>query len=223
MVGFVGSQARKRRRNKIFFVFLILFIFILLFYLPTLDLTTEEKILPDEILPNPVDDKSSLITEIEELKLEVFQKDQRIKFRDNQIKDLRDEIKNIKQSFVLLENEYNKTADNFSELENNLSENSTENLSQIKKLEDKVIKLNNVIKTYKEQIANLKQEINDSISPEDLQKINIENSILKNEVMLIKEKNKKSENLLKKLQNLIEEKQKEIDKLLYLKDIGHHG
>ena len=73
MVGFVGSQARKRRRNKIFFVFLILFIFILLFYLPTLDLTTEEKILPDEILPNPVDDKSSLITEIEELKLEVFQ------------------------------------------------------------------------------------------------------------------------------------------------------
>ena len=95
MVGFVGVQARKRKRNRILFIFLILFMIVTFFYLPTLDFTIEEKELPNEILPDPVDDKSSLISEIEELKLEIFQKDQRIKFRDNQIKDLRNEIKNI--------------------------------------------------------------------------------------------------------------------------------
>ena len=89
MVGFVGIQARRRRRNRIFFIFVIIIIFVFIFYLPTLDFSTEDKVLPDEILPDTVDDKSSLISDIEELKLEVFQKDQRIKFRDNQINELR--------------------------------------------------------------------------------------------------------------------------------------
>ena len=75
-------------RNRFFFILTIFIIIIFIFYLPSLDFTTEEKELPDEILPDIVDDKSSLISEIEELKLEVFQKDQRIKFRDNQINDL---------------------------------------------------------------------------------------------------------------------------------------
>ena len=74
-----------------------------------------------------------MISDIEELKLEVFQKDQRIKFRDNQIKDLREEIKNLKQSLDLFENEYNKTLGNFTELENNLFENSSENINEISK------------------------------------------------------------------------------------------
>ncbi len=102
MVGFVGVQARKRKRNRILFIFLILFMIVAFFYLPTLDFTTEEKELPNEILPDTVDDKSSLISEIEELKLEIFQKDQRIKFRDNQIKDLREEIKNTKQALLII-------------------------------------------------------------------------------------------------------------------------
>ena len=223
MNGFVGSQARKRRRNKIFFIFIILLILLLIFYLPTLDFTTEEKELPNEILPDPVDDKSSLMSEIEELKLEVFQKDQRIKFRDNQIRDLKDEVKNSKQLFASLEIEYNKTIGNFSELENDLSQNSSENLNEIKKLEEKIKDLDNLIQNYKDQITTLNKEINNSISKKDLEKINIENSILKNEIKLIKEKNIKAEKMLEELQYLIEEKQKEIDKLLYLKDIGHHG
>ena len=72
MVGFVGIQARRRRRNRIFFIFVIIIIFVFIFYLPTLDFSTEDKVLPDEILPDTVDDKSSLISDIEELKLEVF-------------------------------------------------------------------------------------------------------------------------------------------------------
>ncbi len=98
MVGFVGAQARRRRRNRIFGFLLLLIIFVIVFYLPSIDFTIEEKVLPDEILPDTVDDKSSLISEIEELKLEVFQKDQRIKFRDSQIKDLKEEINKINQS-----------------------------------------------------------------------------------------------------------------------------
>ena len=223
MVGFVGVKARKRRRNRIFFFFGILFILVLIFYLPTLDFTTNDRELPNEILPDSLDDKSSLISEIEELKLTVFQKDQRIKFRDNQIIELRKEVKNIKQLLGSLEIEYNKTIGNFSELENNLSENSSENLNEMKKLKGKIKELNNLIQNYKEQIAKLKKEINNSISAEDFQKINIENSILKNEVILIKEKNLEAEIILEKLQSLIEEKQKEIDKLLYLRDLGHHG
>ncbi len=223
MVGFVGAQARKRKRNRIFFLIIILSIVFLVFYLPTLDFSTEEKELPNEILPDLIDDKSSLISEIEELKLEVFQKDQRIKFRDNQINDLREEVKDIKQSFTSLEMEYNKMMGNFSELENNLSENSSENLNETKKLRDKIKELNILIQNYKDQTTKLTNEVNNSISPEELQNINIENSILKNEIKLIKEKNLESESLLEELQNLIDEKQKEIDKLLYLKDLGHHG
>ena len=223
MVGFVGVQARKRKRNRIFFIFLILFIILIFFYLPTLDFTIEEKELPNEILPDPVDDKSSLISEIEELKLEIFQKDQRIKFRDNQIKDLKEEAKNAKQLFASLELEYNKTIGNVSDLENNLSQNSSENLTEIKNLKDKIKELNNLIDKQKEQIIKLNQDINNSISAEDLEKINIENSILKNEIILIKEKNLKADILLEELKLLLEKKQKEIDKLLYLKDVGHHG
>ncbi len=223
MVGFVGVQARKRKRNRIIFISVILFMIVTFFYLPTLDFTTEEKELPNEILPDTVDDKSSLISEIEELKLEIFQKDQRIKFRDNQIKDLKEEAKNAMQLFASLELEYNKTKGNVSKLENNLSENSSENSTEIKNLKDKIRNLNNLIDKHKEQITKLNQDINNSISAEDLEKINIENSILKNEIILIKEKNLKAEILLEELKLLLVQKQKEIDKLLYLKDVGHHG
>ena len=223
MVGFVGAQARKRRRNRIFLIILIVFVSILVFYLPSIDFTIENKELPSVILPDKVDDKTSLISEIEELKLAVFQKDQRIKFRDKQINDLRTEVQNIKNSYASLEIEYNKTVGSFSELKNNLSENSSENINEMKKLKDKIKELNNLIKNYKEQITKLTNELSNSITDEDLQKINIENSILKNEIKLNNEKYLEAESVLRELKSLLEEKQKEIDKLLYLKDLGHHG
>ena len=223
MVGFVGVQARRRRRNKILFVFVIISMVLIFFYIPSLEFNNEKNFLPNQVLPTENEETTSLISELEELKLAIFQKDQRIKFRDNQIKDLREEIKNTKQAFLSLENEYNKTLGNFTELENNLLENSSENINEISKLKNEIDKLNNIINEYNKQIANLKKEINDSISEDDLQQLNIENSILKSEIMLIKEKNIESENTLKELRFLIDQKQKEIDKLLYIKDTGHHG
>ena len=117
MIGFVGVQARRRKRNRLIFISLVILIILIFFYIPTLDVSIDEKDLPNDILPNTVDDQTSLISEIEELKLEVFQKDQRIKFRDKQIKDLMEKNTNLNQTFASLQNEYDKTLDNFSKFE----------------------------------------------------------------------------------------------------------
>tara|TARA_B100000614_G_scaffold214114_1_gene198041 strand:+ start:264 stop:968 length:705 start_codon:yes stop_codon:yes gene_type:complete len=230
MVGFVGAQARRRRRNRYLFILLIIIIFIFIFYLPTLDFTTNEQELPDEILPDTVDDQSSLISEIEELKLEVFQKDQRIKFRDNQINDLKKEKKELnnviielKQSLASIEIEYDKTLGNFSELENNISENSSENINKIEILQKQIQELNNQIKNYKDEISNLNNVIANSISSAEFQDINIENSILKGEIKAIKQKSLEVKDIIDQLETRLEEKQKQIDELLYLKDLTHHG
>ena len=63
MVGFVGAQAKRRSRNRFLLIFLIIIILISIFYLPNLDFSIEEKKLPNDILPNKVDDQSSLISE----------------------------------------------------------------------------------------------------------------------------------------------------------------
>ena len=230
MVGFVGAQARKRRRNRYLFLLLIIIIFIFIFYLPTLDFTTDEQELPDEILPDTVDDQSSLISEIEELKLEVFQKDQRIKFRDDQINDLKKEKKELnnviielKQSLASIEIEYDKTIVNFSELENNISDNSSENVNKIEILQKQIQELNNEIKNYKDEISNLNNVIANSISSAEFQDINIENSILKGEIKAIKQKSLEVKDIIDQLETSLEEKQKQIDELLYLKDLTHHG
>ena len=91
MVGFVGAQARRRRRNRIIFIIIGILIILMFFYLPSLDLTNEPEDLPNEILPIENEDTTSLISDLEELKLDIFQKDQRIKFRDNQIIILKEE------------------------------------------------------------------------------------------------------------------------------------
>ena len=222
MVGFVGTQARRRKRNRLIFFFLIIIILILFFYFPTMNQSIEEKKLPGEILPNVIDDQSSLISEIEELKLEIFQKDQRIKFRDNQILNLKDEANKMKKSFDLLETKYKKILSNLSDLENNLSINSSENTNEINILQNKIEDLNKLVINYKKQINNLENQINNSISSDDFDDLNIENSILKTELKILKDKNSEANRILNNLKLLIDEKQKEIDKLLYLKDGQHH-
>ena len=223
MVGFVGVQARRRRRNKIIIYFLIILIAILFFYLPSIDYTRQENNLPDEILPDIVEDKSSILSEIEELKLKIFQKDQRIKFRDTQIKELKEELSKLKQSFKTLQIQYNNSLVNVSELQNEVSDYSIESIDEVKKLKNNILELNKIIKNYKDETNILKQKVNDSVSLEDLENISIENSILKNEIKIIKQKKLATDKILDELKLLIEEKQNKIDELLYLKDIGHHG
>ena len=223
MVGFVGIRAKKRKRNKIIFLVIVILSILLFFYLPTFQIPVEEKQLPKNILPNENIDETSLVSEIEELKLEIFQKNQRIKFRDNQINSLKDEIKNINQSFLSLQNEYKKNLSNYSELENSSSKNSLENVNEIKILQNKINQLNSILKKYENQVIELTNKIKSSFSEKDFEEINIKNSILKNEIKLFKEKNYNYEIMLKNLESIIDEKEKEIEKLLYLKDQKHHG
>ena len=133
MVGFVGIQARRRRRNRLIitiFIFILIFLF---FYLPSINFSNENQELPNEILPNVIKDENSLASEIEELKLKVFQKDQRIKFRDNQIKKLRDEIKNLNLSVLSIKKDYELAIGNINELKNNSSENNQVNSNKVEK------------------------------------------------------------------------------------------
>jgi len=142
MVGFVGLQARRRRRNRILLVISIIAIFGIFFYLPSLDFSTDQTEPPIEIIPSSVVDESSLRSEIEELKLEIFQKNQRLKFRDDQIKNLREEISDLNESFDTIKNDYQQSLINISDLENNTLENNSESIEKLSKLENKITELN---------------------------------------------------------------------------------
>ena len=69
---------------------------------PKLDTTNPEIIPNDNIVPDPKEDMTSLISNIEELELSLFQKDQKINFRDGQINNLKNEIKNTKSQYDAL-------------------------------------------------------------------------------------------------------------------------
>ena len=83
---------------------------------------------------------TSIASNIEELELNLFQKDQKIKFRDGQIKNLQTELKKT----MLM---YNETILELDEIKNDFSalSSNNENLikpDKLKSLEDKFTKLN---------------------------------------------------------------------------------
>ena len=223
MVGFVGVQARRRRRNRFLLVFLILILFVLFFYIPTINFSIEGPDLPNEILPNTAIDETSLSSEIEELKLKVFQKDQRIKFRDNQILNLKEELNKLNQSFESLKFNYENALGNINEIQNSSSENSTENLKKIDLLNNEIYELNLILTNYKKQISQLENELENSTPVNDLQEIKVENSILKNELNKLKQKNIEILEMYNELNSKIETKDAIIKELNYLKDQQHHG
>ena len=92
MSGYVGSRARKRNRN--IFVSLGIFLLIVVIFLsfPTFENNNSEIIPNDNIIPNPSEELTSLASNIEELELNLFQKDQKIKFRDGQIENLQNDL-----------------------------------------------------------------------------------------------------------------------------------
>ena len=222
MAGFVGVQARRRKRNRIFIITFFIIILLSIFYLPFIDFSNQENQIVIDVLPDNVEDEKSLASEIEDLKLKVFQKDQRIKFRDGQINDLKEKNLILNDSLKKLENEYQKTLGNFTQLESNTSQNSEENKNEIKILENKIKELSNIIKNYEIEISKLKKDIKNSTSIEELEKINIQNSILKNEINLAKREFLEAEKNIDDLKLSLSKKQLEIDQLKYLKDLQHH-
>ena len=105
MSGFVGSRARKRRRNIFFSICVIVLIIVIILSFPNFDTQNSQIIPNDNIVPDPTEELSSLASNVEELELNLFQKDQKIKFRDGQIKNLQTELKKtmLKYNEAILE------------------------------------------------------------------------------------------------------------------------
>lgn len=230
MSGFVGSRARKRRRN-IFLIsgFVALVILIILIF-PSLENTNSEIIPNDNIVPNVTEDLTSLASNIEELELNLFQKDQKIKFRDGQIKNLQVELQQTKSK-------YDSAILELTEIKNDLSTLSSNNKNliqpdRLKSLQDKLNKLNlendqniSLIKSLNNKIDDLNNNIqSNDINSNDLLK---ENKELKKDNKDIFAQKIKLDNNIIELKKKVSEQQIEIDSYLEeikkLKDKSHHG
>ena len=119
MSGFVGSRARKRRRNIFVSLGIFLLIVVLFLSFPTFENNNSEIIPNDNIIPSPSEDLTSLASNIEELELNLFQKDQKIKFRDGQIKNLQNELKETKLQYDNVFTELNEIKNDLNSLSSN--------------------------------------------------------------------------------------------------------
>ena len=230
MSGFVGSRARKRRRNIFFSLGIFLLIVVIFLSFPTFENNNSEIIPNDNIIPNPSEELTSLASNIEELELNLFQKDQKIKFRDGQIKNLQNELKETKLLYDNMVTELNDIKNDL----NSLSSNN-QNLipsDKFKSLQDKFTKLSvendkNIIniKNLNKKIDEL--NINLQSGDNNINNIKQENLKLKKDNKSFFAKNLKLDNRITELEQLIIEKQIEVNSYLEqikkLKDKSHHG
>ena len=230
MSGFVGSRARKRNRNFFLSLFFILLITIIYLFFPSFENQNIEIIPNDNIVPDPSEELTSLASNIEELELNLFQKDQKIKFRDGQIKNLQFELKETKSK-------YDSAILELTEIKNDLStlSSNNENLIQpdrLKSLQDKFNKLKLENDKNISKIKNLNNKIDDLNTI--IQSNDINSNDLLNENQKLKKDNKnifaqkiKLDNNIIELKEKISEQQIEIDSYLEeikkLKDKSHHG
>ena len=230
MSGFVGSRARKRRRNIFLSLGFVILITIIFLIFPNIENINSEIVPNDNIVPDPSEDLTSIASNIEELELNLFQKDQKIKFRDGQIKNLQSELKEVKL-------QYDNAILELSEIKNDLNTLSSnkENLvpsDKFKLLQDKFTKLNVENDKNISLIKNLNRQIDDHNT--NLQSIDNKTDDLLNENNKLKKNNKtffakniKLDNSVTELKQKIIEQQIIIDSYLEeikkLKDKSHHG
>ena len=230
MSGFVGSRARKRRRNIFLSLGIIVLIIVIILSFPNFETQNNEIIPNDNIVPDPSEELTSLASNIEELELNLFQKDQKIKFRDGQIKNLQTELKKTKLM-------YNEKILELDEIKNDLSALSSNNENiinpdELKSLEDKFTKLNVENDKNITKIINLNKKIDDlnnviASSDNKTNDIINENKKLKKDNKNIFAQKIKLDNNIIELKEKISEQQIEIDSYLEeikkLKDKSHHG
>ena len=230
MSGFVGSRARKRRRTIFLSLGFVILITIIFLIFPNIENINSEIVPNDKIVPDPSEDLTSIASNIEELELNLFQKDQKIKFRDGQIKNLQSELKEVKL-------QYDNAILELSEIKNDLNTLSSnkENLvpsDKFKLLQDKFTKLNVENDKNISLIKNLNRQIDDHNT--NLQSIDNKTDDLLNENIKLKKDNKsffakniKLDNSVAELKQKIIEQQIIIDSYLEeikkLKDKSHHG
>ena len=219
MVGFVGERARKKRRNTLIFLSILL-IFILYFFInPRIQLN--ENIPTDDFLPkeNEIIEPNFNST-IEELELKIFDKEQKIIFRDKQIKVFKEdilnhkiEIKKLSKLVTNLEDQLkldNREKDQIKTINNDISKIKLEAKQEIEKLNKTLFNIN-------EEKKLLQNSLVDS---------NNENDVLLKEYKIISNKNIKLNNQKKELQKQINELENLIEEqnllIKVLQDTSHH-
>ena len=217
MVGYIGERAKRRRRN-----FILVFVFILIFFIfyyiyPLLKLPVAKP--TNNLLPTEQEVISPVInTTVEELELQIFDKEQKIMFRNNQIEKFKDEIKNLSlENTKLLESIQNL---------NSIINSSSNNIELIKNKEESTKKNQiNEIKKFKNIILEIETKNEDLLLK--ISNYEINNATLTNEFKAIINKNLKLKNSNKeiiikidKLEDFIEEQNLIIQ---LLKDKNPHG
>ena len=219
MAGFVGERARKKRRNTLIFLSILL-IFILYFFInPRIQLN--ENIPTDDFLPkeNEIIEPNFNST-IEELELKIFDKEQKIIFRDKQIKVFKEDILNHKI-------EIKKLSKLVTDLEDQLKLDNTKK-DQIKTINNDISKIKLEAKQEIEKLNKTLFNINEEkkLLQNSLVDSNNENDFLLKEYKNISNKNIKLNNQKKELQKQINELENLIEEqnllIKVLQDTSHH-
>tara|TARA_Y100000739_G_scaffold74812_1_gene63102 strand:+ start:5584 stop:6246 length:663 start_codon:yes stop_codon:yes gene_type:complete len=219
MAGFVGERARKKRRNTLIFLSILLIVILYFFINPRIQLN--ENIPTDDFLPkeNEIIEPNFNST-IEELELKIFDKEQKIIFRDKQIKVFKEdilnhkiEIKKLSKLVTNLEDQLkldNREKDQIKTINNDISKIKLEAKQEIEKLNKTLFNIN-------EEKKLLQNSLVDS---------NNENDVLLKEYKIISNKNIKLNNQKKELQKQINELENLIEEqnllIKVLQDTSHH-
>ena len=230
MSGFVGSRARKRRRTIFLSLGLVILIAIIFLIFPNIENINSEIVPNDNIIPDPSEDLTSIASNIEELELNLFQKDQKIKFRDGQINKLQNQLKDTKMQLEITIKELNKIKDLYETLTLN-SDNSVPS-DELNILQDKFNALNKENEKNISKINDLNNQIKDLdnslLSVDQNQKdASIENQQLKKDNKSLFAKNLKLNQTISNLENKINEQNIELniylEQIKELKDRSLHG
>ena len=127
--------------------------------LPTFQLNINDPIPDENLIPDPTEDLTSLASDIEDLELTVFQKDQKIKFRDGQINNLQTQLKDTKMQLEITIKELNKIKDLYETLTLN-NDNSVPS-DELNILQDKFNALNKENEKNISKINDLNNQIKD--------------------------------------------------------------
>ncbi len=219
MAGFVGERARKKRRNTLIFLSILLIVILYFFINPRIQLN--ENIPTDDFLPkeNEIIEPNFNST-IEELELKIFDKEQKIIFRDKQIEVFKEdilnhkiEIKKLSKLVTNLEDQLkldNREKDQIKTINNDISKIKLEAKQEIEKLNKTLFNIN-------EEKKLLQNSLVDS---------NNENDVLLREYKIISNKNIKLNNQKKELQKQIYELENLIEEqnllIKVLQDTSHH-
>ena len=230
MGGFVGSRARKRRRNIFLTLGFLALIVAIYFMLPTFQLNINDPIPDENLIPDPTADLTSLASDIEDLELTVFQKDQKIKFRDGQINNLQTQLKDTKMELEITIKELNKIKNLYETL--TLNSNNSIPSDELNILQEKFNTLNKENEKNISKINDLNNQIKDLdnslLSVDQNQKdASIENQKLKKDNKSLFAKNLKLNQTISNLENKINEQNIELniylEQIKELKDRSHHG